>query len=175
MFRIRFILPLVIFGILVAFLWKGLARDPNLLPSALIGQPVPIFQASSLEGRKVTHESFKGTVTLLNVWATDCDACQVEHPFLIDIAKKEGIQVVGLNYKDNRQAANHFLSKMGNPYKEVIYDPEGKYGMLFGVYGTPETYLINKRGIVCYCYVGQITFDVMNEDLLPRIARLLEK
>ncbi len=171
--RLRFLLPLLIFGSIMFFLWRGLGKDPNLLPSKLINKKVPLFHAPSLEENfGVASQFFKGKVTLLNVWATWCFACQIEHPLLVDIAKKEGIQLYGLDYKDERQAAKKYLEEMGNPYRQVIYDPNGKYAMLFGVYGTPETFLIDKQGIIRFRYVGPMTLDIVDNDLLPRIAKL---
>jgi cytochrome c biogenesis protein CcmG/thiol:disulfide interchange protein DsbE len=111
-------------------------------------------------------------VTLLNVWATWCAACQIEQSLLMDLAKNQEIQLLGLDYKDNRATAKQYLQKNGNPYQQVLFDGEGKYAMELGIYGTPETFLIDKHGIVRYRYVGPITLDVLEKDLLPRISAI---
>jgi cytochrome c biogenesis protein CcmG, thiol:disulfide interchange protein DsbE len=173
MIRLRFVLPLAVFILIVCFFWRGLGKDPNLLPSILIGHPLPSFTAPSLENNAtMTHRIFNGKTILLNVWASWCAACQLEHPLLMDIAKKEGVQLYGMNYKDERQAAKKYLAIMGNPYRQVLYDARGDYAMLLGVYGTPETFLIDKKGIVRFRYVGPITLDILEKDLLPRINKL---
>jgi cytochrome c biogenesis protein CcmG/thiol:disulfide interchange protein DsbE len=151
-----------------------LGKDPNLLPSSLLNQPVPSFSASSLKNRdeNITTNDLKGKITLLNVWATWCGMCRIEHPILIDLARNYPIQVYGLNYKDQATAATKFLNEQGNPYQKIIFDPQGKIAMQFGVYGTPETYLIDSKGIIRYRYVGPMTLEIVEKDLLPRIKQM---
>ncbi len=177
MLRLRLVLPLILFGIIIFFLWRGMGRDPNLLPSMLVGKPVPEFAAPDLmmPGNTIRNDIFYHKVTLLNVWATWCNNCRIEHPLLMDLVKVNQVQLIGLDYKDQRQAASQFLSQFGNPYQQVIYDDQGKYAMQFGVYGTPETFLIDKKGIIRYRFVGAMTLNFLEKDLLPRIQALREE
>lgn len=172
--KIRFVLPLIIFAVILVFLWRGMSKDPNLLPSMLVDRPVPSMQAPSLTmgNAVITDRIFKGRVTLLNVWATWCPSCQMEHPLLIDLAKKSDVQILGLDYKDNRQEALQYLAKSGNPFQDVIFDDQGKFAMQLGVYGTPETFLVDKKGIIRYRYVGALSLDILEKDLLPRIEKI---
>lgn len=172
--KLRFLLPLLIFVLMIILFKIGLGKDPNLLPSILVDKALPPFSSASLlqANELVTNNSLKGKVTLLNVWATWCESCRIEHPLLIDLAKTHSIQLYGLNYKDEQHVALNYLNKMGNPYRNIIYDPEGKVAMQLGVYGTPESFLIDKKGIVRYRYVGPITLDVLEKDLLPRIKKI---
>ncbi len=174
-FRLKFIVPLMIFIILLVILWHGMSRDPNLLPSTLLDKPLPNFSAPSLNSDQlISAQQFKGKVTILNVWATWCAACQVEQPLLMDLAKDSNLQVLGLDYKDQRQQAKQFLISNGNPYKEVIFDEQGQYAMKLGVYGTPETFLIDQKGIIRYRYVGALTLDIVEKDLVPRIKQMIK-
>jgi cytochrome c biogenesis protein CcmG/thiol:disulfide interchange protein DsbE len=172
--HLHFILPLLLFLIIILFFWKGLGRDPNLLPSMLVDKPVPKFNFAVLENDtlRFSNKDFLDQVSLLNVWATWCVACQLEHPVLMDIQQNSGIVVYGLNYKDDRKTALAYLRKIGNPYRLNIADPDGKLGIQFGVYGTPETFLIDKNGVVRYKYIGPLTIDVWEKELLPRIQKL---
>lgn len=172
--RIKFTLPLMIFAIILFFFWQGIHKDPNLLPSTLVDKPAPSFKAPSLENSMISTAEFKGKVTLLNVWSSHCSLCKLEHPFLMELAKKPELQVIGLNYKDQQEEAKRYLQKLGNPFQRLICDESGKYAMQFGVYGTPETFLIDKNGIVRYRYVGAITLNVLENDLLPRIIKMQE-
>ncbi|MBA2655077.1 MAG: DsbE family thiol:disulfide interchange protein [Gammaproteobacteria bacterium] len=175
--RMRFIGPLVVFLVIVLFFWKGLGKDPNLLPSLLVNKPVPNFSSPSLDDlhEVINSRQFKGKITILNVWASWCESCQIEHPLLIDLVQKNQIQLFGLNYKDQQENALSYLIKRGNPYHKIIYDPQGKLAMQFGVYGTPETFLIDKRGIVRYRYVGPLTVEILDNDLLPRIKKIQQE
>jgi cytochrome c biogenesis protein CcmG/thiol:disulfide interchange protein DsbE len=171
--RIGYVLPVIVFFALYLLFKTRLTKDPNLLPSVLIGKEIPSFEVSSLnKEKKLTDKQFKGHIILLNVWASWCPGCQIEHPILIDLAKNGYAHVYGLNYKDSPQDANLFLENMGNPYQEIIYDPKGKLSMQFGVYGTPESFLIDEKGIVRYRYVGPLTLDILEKDLLPRIRQI---
>jgi cytochrome c biogenesis protein CcmG, thiol:disulfide interchange protein DsbE len=172
--QLRLIAPLLLFVVLIFFFSVGLKKDPNLLPSMLMNKPLPKLVISTLDGQSysLTDANFKTKVTLLNVWATWCDACQIEQPFLMDLAKNQQLQLLGLDYKDNRATAKKYLQKNGNPYQQVLFDGEGKYAMALGIYGTPETFLIDKKGIVRHRYVGPITLDVLEKDLLPRISAI---
>lgn len=155
----RFILfiPLVIFIGMGAFLWKGLALDPTELPSALLDKPLPAFELPSLldPERQVTEADLKGEVALVNVWATWCPSCKEEHAQLNRI-KAEGYKVIGINYKDDREKADIWLKKYLNPYAFNIFDDKGSLGLDLGVYGAPETYVIDAEGIIRYKHVGVV-------------------
>lgn len=174
---IRHTIPLIIFILITLFMWLGLGKNPNLLPSVLLNKPLPIVNAPQLDEQSVpvTLEQFKGQITLLNVWATWCDNCHLEHPIFLDIARQQRIQIIGLNYKDDRSAAKKYLSAMGNPYVANIYDPTGKIGMQLGVYGTPETFIIDQDGIVRYKFIGPITLDTWQKIVIPQVQKLLKK
>jgi cytochrome c biogenesis protein CcmG/thiol:disulfide interchange protein DsbE len=167
-----YFVPIVLFLLLVLFFEVGLGRDPSLLPSSLINQPSPKFSSVSLDQQKITDLDFKGHITLLNVWASWCDNCQLEHPIWMDVASEDTFALSGLNYKDDVAQANLFLTKFGNPYSKIIYDPNGLIAMKFGVYGTPETFIIDSRGIVRYRHVGYLTREVWEKTLLPLIHHL---
>jgi cytochrome c biogenesis protein CcmG/thiol:disulfide interchange protein DsbE len=176
LFRItRWLIPLLIFIIVVGFLWRGLYQDPRALPSALVGRPFPTFALARIDrlNQQLTQKIFIGQVSLLNVWATWCVACQDEHPVLMDIANSHTVALYGLNYKDQQANAQHWLQQYGNPYQAVASDPQGELGLNLGVYGTPETFLIDKKGIIRYRFIGAIDAAAWQEDLLPRIKKLL--
>ena len=172
--RIRYFLPLTVFSFLAGLFFYGLKQDPHQMPSALIGKQMPAFSLSTLRdpGEEMTQQEFMGHVSLLNVWATWCISCRVEHPVLVDIARSKQVVVYGLNYKDERGAAQQWLRQFGNPYLKNIYDPEGKLGIDLGVYGTPETFVLDEQGIIRYKYVGPITSDAWHNEILPIVTRL---
>ena len=161
-------LPLALFIGLAVFLAGGLTRDPSLLPSAKVGKPLPSFELARLgePGSRITHEDIKGPA-LLNVWGVWCPACLIEHPVLLELAKG-GVPIYGLNYKDVEETAVNFLRQKGNPYKAVISDTQGSLGFDLGVYGAPETFLIDAEGIIRYRHVGEITADKWRNDLWLR-------
>lgn len=166
--------PLAIFLGLCVLLWKGLAMDPSLLPSELVNEPVPAFTLPSLTepARTLSADNLKGKVRLLNVWATWCPSCYVEHPMLVKLAKEQGVVIVGMNYRDERPKALAYLAKHGNPYEAVIYDERGRLGIDLGVYGAPETFLIDAQGVIRYRFVGVLDERVWTRELLPRIKQL---
>ena len=171
--RALLFLPVIVaiaFGI---FLYTGLGKDPQELDSALIGKPVPAFELANLKypDRTLTPEVFQGQVSLLNVWGTWCPACRDEHDDLIWLAEEQGIRVIGLNYKDNRNQALRWLQDLGDPYQITLFDPQGKLGFDLGVYGAPETYVIDKQGIVRYRHVGVVNPEVWEEKLGPVVRR----
>ncbi len=169
----RYMLPLLVFLIISAFLWKGLSNDPHQLQSALVGKPVPEFSYPDLlnPSHVVTNQVFLGHVSLLNVWATWCITCHVEHPILLDIARSKTVQVFGLNYKDDGLAAQQWLQKYGDPFQQIIFDPKGTLAIDLGVYGTPETFVIDARGIIRYRYIGPISPDDWQEKIEPVVKR----
>lgn len=170
----RYLIPLILFAVIVLFFWRGLHTDPHIVPSVLIGKQVPNFNYPSLSNssQSINEKQFLGHISLLNVWATWCITCHAEHPILMDIAQTSGISIYGLDYKDQRQAALTWLKKYGNPYKDVIYDDKGTLAINLGVYGTPETFVIDSKGIIRYKYIGAISPDVWQDTLLPEIKKL---
>lgn len=168
------IFPLVMFGVLFSFLWKGLSLDPHQLPATTIGKPLPSFDLPSLLGpdrTRFTSNMLEGQVSLLIVWASWCFACQTEQVFLFDLAQ-QGIVLYGLNYKDDPESAKHWLVEWGNPYKAIGADMEGKLAIDLGVYGAPETYLIDQRGVIQYRYPGILNAAVWQREFLPRLLTL---
>lgn len=166
-------LPLAGFLVLLWFLWRGLGNDPSLLPSALIDRPLPVFKAATLDdpGRIVTPADLKGDIALLNVWATWCPSCRAEHEMLRVLAS-QGVIIYGVNYKDERDKALDWLHTLGNPYRLNIDDAAGQLGIDLGVYGAPETYLLDARGVIRYRHVGVLDDQVWRENFLPRIRML---
>jgi cytochrome c biogenesis protein CcmG/thiol:disulfide interchange protein DsbE len=149
------LIPIVVFVVLFVILWKGLGRDPQLLPSALINKSMPDFSLPTLADseKKISPSDLRGKAHIINVWASWCVACSEENAFLINL-KKQGVSIIGLNYKDAPEAAQQWLTQWGDPYELVITDFDGRVGIDFGVYGVPETYLVNKRGVILKRFVG---------------------
>ncbi len=168
MARIKLFVPLLIFIVLAVFLLNGLERDPNAMPSALIDRPIPEFLLPVLgdENKQVDRQLFQGQPALLNVWATWCISCRVEHPFLNHLAQ-QGIRIIGLNYKDDVVEANKWLSDKGNPYVLSIVDSTGRMGLDLGVFGAPETYVVDSTGTIRYKHVGVVDDRVWQQHLLP--------
>lgn len=166
--RLKLFLPLLMFIVLATVLYRGLGKNPNAMPSALIGRPVPEFNLPSLRNDKslLNQEIFKGQVTLLNVWATWCPSCRTEHPYLLNLAE-QGVVIIGLDYKDETIKARHWLQQLGNPYRQVIVDREGSLGLDLGVFGAPETYLIDSAGVIRYKHVGVLDQRIWQRDFDP--------
>jgi cytochrome c biogenesis protein CcmG/thiol:disulfide interchange protein DsbE len=169
-----FLLPLVAFFALTAFLLKGLWLDPREIPSPLINKPAPDFRLEALEapGRSVARADLLGKVWMLNAWASWCVACREEHPLLVAFARDAGIPIVGLNYKDTRAEGMRWLAQFGNPYVTSAFDQSGRVGIDFGVYAVPETFLIDKQGVVRFKQIGPVTPELIDKTLRPLIARL---
>lgn len=170
-------IPLFIVLIIAFFLWTGLHVNTRVVPSALINQAVPEFNVPNLLENQhlLNNKLFLGHVSLLNVWATWCVSCANEFPFLVDIAHTDHVVIVGLDYKDNPQKARIWLTDHGNPFKEVGMDLTGQTAIDWGVYGTPETFVIDKQGIIRYKVIGEITPSIWNQTLLPLITALRKK
>ena len=166
---IRFLLPLVAFIVLVAFLLVGLNLNPLEIPSPLIGKPAPALQLQQLyESEKtLAAKDNLGKVWLLNVWASWCAACREENQLLVQLAKSGIVPIYGLNYKDKRDLALQWLDRFGDPYTVSIVDPDGRVGIEYGVYGVPETYVIDKTGVIQYKQIGPVTVDVLEKTILP--------
>jgi len=173
--RLLLLIPLVVFLLLVGFFVLGLRHDPNgALPSALINKPAPVFQLPQLQNPSKTFSPSEmvGKVWLLNVWASWCEPCREEHPWLVEFAKTRTIPIYGFNWKDDRAAALNLLDDAGNPYVLSVSDADGRVAIDYGVYGAPETYLIDRQGFIRYKRVGPIDDDVWNREILPRVRQL---
>jgi cytochrome c biogenesis protein CcmG/thiol:disulfide interchange protein DsbE len=170
----RFLIPLAIFIVLVVFLAIGLNLNPREVPSPLIDKPAPAFQLATLDQpeRVVRLEDMRGKVWLLNVWASWCVACMQEHPVLVDFARQRLLPVYGLNYKDRREDALAWLAKNGNPYALSIMDADGRVGIDYGVYGVPETFLIDQQGVIRFKQIGPVTPEIIDQKILPIVRRL---
>jgi len=170
----RFVIPLVLFLALVVFLAIGLGRDPHLVPSALINKPAPDFALPELREptRIITPQQMRGKVWLLNVWGSWCPACREEHPYLLEIARSGVVPIYGLSWKDKREDALATLSELGDPYVLNVSDFDGRVAIDYGITGAPETYLIDKNGIIRYKEVGQLNPEVMQKKILPLIQEL---
>lgn len=170
----RYLIPLAIFVGLAALLYLGLGMDPRRVPSPLIGKPAPAFSLPTLAAAdtRVTPEDFSGRVWLLNVWASWCVACRAEHPLLNELASRDLLPMVGLNYKDKHDEAVQWLRQRGDPYSVVAVDADGRVGIDWGVYGVPETFIVDKRGVIRYKHIGPIDPKALREDILPMIERL---
>jgi cytochrome c biogenesis protein CcmG/thiol:disulfide interchange protein DsbE len=165
----RFLLPAVAFAVLVVFFVVGLQRDPGTLPSPFIGKPAPAFSLESLGDAawRVGSADFTGRPWLLNVWATWCAECRVEHGALLAIARENRVPIMGLNSWDDRSLALGWLAQLGNPYVSVAFDPDGRTAIDWGVYGAPETFLIGADGRVLKKHVGALTMDIWQQEFVP--------
>ena len=172
--KARFLIPLALFGVLVGFLAVGLQRDPREVPSPLVQKPAPAFKVPQLvhADKEFSPEDMKGQVWMLNVWASWCVACRVEHPLLVEFGRSQIAPLIGLDYKDQRPAALKFLDQQGNPYQLSAYDIDGRVGIDYGVYGVPETFVIDKQGVIRHKQIGPITPEAMEKTILPLIEKL---
>lgn len=173
----RYVIPLVLFVVLVVFLAIGLGRDPHEVPSPLIDKPAPEFQLAQLKdpSKKFSAAEMKGKVWLLNVWGSWCPVCQDEHPFLLEYARSGVVPIYGLNSKDKREDALAWLANLGDPYVLNVSDFDGRVGIDYGVYGAPETYLIDRNGIIRFKQIGALTPDIWKEKVLPLIKEISKK
>ncbi|OYW80536.1 MAG: thiol:disulfide interchange protein [Polynucleobacter sp. 32-46-5] len=172
--KAKFLIPLVLFIVLVVFLAVGLNRDPHEVPSPLIGKPAPHFELPQLAdpSKNFSPKSMKGKTWVLNVWASWCVACREEHPVLVELGKLNVAPIVGLDYKDKRDDALAMLARQGNPYVLSVSDANGRVGIDYGVYGVPETYVIDKEGIIRFKHIGPITMDLLNQKMIPLLGQL---
>ncbi|MCK4710822.1 MAG: DsbE family thiol:disulfide interchange protein [Gammaproteobacteria bacterium] len=171
----RYLLPLGVFFVLVVFLSIGLNLDPKKIPSPLIGKPAPAFELPDLHDadKIVSPEKLKGQIWVLNVWASWCVSCRAEHPVLNELARSnKQLKLIGLNYKDTLSDGRFWLQQRGNPYAENAFDKSGRVGIDWGVYGVPETFVIDAKGIVRYKHTGPLSWQSMNNELLPFINEL---
>ena len=169
------LLPVIVFAALAAVFWKGLSGTPNEIPSALINKPVPDFVLDPVDGMKLPgfsdEDLKKGKVTVINVWASWCAPCRIEHPLLTELAKRPDITLYGMNYKDEPQNAVEFLNTLGQPFAAVGMDRDGRTAIDFGVYGVPETFIVDGQGMIRYKHIGPLTA----ESITGEMAREIEK
>jgi cytochrome c biogenesis protein CcmG, thiol:disulfide interchange protein DsbE len=170
----RFILPLVIFLVLAGFLYVGLGLNPREVPSPFIDKPAPMFSIAQLHepAKNFSPADMKGKVWLFNLWASWCVSCREEHPVLMALAQQNIVPIVGMDYKDKREDAEAWLSKGGNPYVLNVFDVEGRTGIDYGVTGVPETFVIDKQGVIRYKQIGPVTTQSLRETILPLVAKL---
>ena len=168
------LIPLAIFVVLVVFLAIGLTRKPHEIPSPFIGKPAPAFTAPLLHepGKSFSAKDMLGQVWLLNVWASWCVACRQEHPILIELAKSKTVPIIGLDYKDKETDGLKWLARYGDPYDLSVTDRDGRIGIDYGVYGVPETFLIDKMGVIRYKQIGPVTDEALREKILPMVREL---
>lgn len=170
--KIRYFLPLLLFVSLMTFLWSGLKLNPKDLPSALIGKAMPAFHMPTIKdpNQFVTNSIFNGKISILNVWASWCHSCRLEHEFWIAVSKNNNVTLIGLNYHDELQEAKNWIKTVGDPYKIILFDNKGHLGMELGVYGTPETFLIDEQGIIRVRHTGPLDPDIWKKKFLPYLS-----
>jgi len=171
---LRWSLPLAIFLVVAGFLYVGLYRDPHEVPSPLIGKAAPAFSLAELHqpDRKLGTADMRGQVWLLNVWASWCVSCREEHPLLVALSKANVVPIIGLDYKDKSEDGLAWLASNGNPYTKSVVDLDGRVGINWGVYGVPETFVIDKTGIIRYKQIGPVTEDALKRKILPLVREL---
>jgi cytochrome c biogenesis protein CcmG, thiol:disulfide interchange protein DsbE len=167
----RFIVPIGLFAALLTFFYVGLGRDKETLPSPLIGKAAPAFELSRVEdtAQKVSTSEFAGRMYLLNVWATWCAGCRQEHGTLLEIARRNVVPIVGLDWKDELPLAQRWLSELGNPYVATAFDAEGRVAIDWGVYGAPETFLVAANGTIVHKHIGPLSIEAWDRDFMPKI------
>ena len=172
--KARALIPLAVFVALAGFLAVGLKLDPREVPSPLIDRPAPAFATATLAdpARTLRREDLLGQVWMLNVWASWCVACLEEHPLLVQFTAARRLTLIGLNYKDEREAGAAWLQRFGNPYTDSLFDPQGRIGLDYGVYGVPETFVIDREGVVRFKHIGPLTRQVLRDKIEPLLKRL---
>jgi cytochrome c biogenesis protein CcmG, thiol:disulfide interchange protein DsbE len=172
--KLRMLIPLAVFLILVVFLYVGLFRDPREIPSPLVNKPAPAFTLAQLHApdKPISAADMKGQVWLLNVWASWCVSCREEHPLLVELAKAKVVPLVGLNYKDKNDLGIAWLRQNGDPYNFSVVDADGRVGIDYGVYGVPETFVIDKNGVIRYKQIGPITAEALEKKIMPLVREL---
>ncbi len=171
---LRFVIPLGLFAVLIAFLWRGLALDPHEVPSPLVNKPAPSFALTRLDdaGQSIRQVDMLGKVWMLNVWASWCVACRQEHATLVAFSQTKALPIIGLNYKDTRSEGLGWLGQFGNPYDASAFDQDGRVGIDFGVYGVPETFVIDKRGVIRFKQIGPLTPELIESRIRPLLKEL---
>ena len=170
----KYLLPVILFFVLCGFLFIGLYKDPSKVDSPLIGKSVPEFSLPRLEKPNdlISDKEFLGKVSILNVWGTWCFACKQEHPVLLDLAKRNVAPIYGLNYKDDSEQAKMYLRDFGNPFVSNAVDKTGRVAIDWGVYGAPETFIMDKKGIIRHKHIGPLTIEIVEGEILPLIQNL---
>jgi cytochrome c biogenesis protein CcmG/thiol:disulfide interchange protein DsbE len=170
----KLLIPLAVFVVLAGFLFAGLWRDPREIPSPLIGKPAPAFSLAQLHepAKTLGTSDMKGRVWLLNVWASWCVSCREEHPLLVELAKANVVPIIGLEYKDEPDPGKKWLAQNGDPYATSVMDRDGRVGIDYGVYGVPETFVIDKHGTIRYKQIGPITAEALEKKILPLVREL---
>ena len=170
----RYFVPLIVFAVMLAFLTIGLQLKPREIPSPLIDKAAPRFSLPTLAApdQTLSSQDLRGKVWVLNVWASWCVACREEHPLLVEMAKLNAVPIFGLNYKDKRDDALGWLARFGNPYTASLSDTEGLVGIDYGVYGVPETFVIDKAGVIRRKLIGPVTPDAIRNEIAPLVAKL---
>jgi cytochrome c biogenesis protein CcmG/thiol:disulfide interchange protein DsbE len=165
----KFLIPIALFALMGMLLWRGLSLDPKHIPSPLIDKPLPEFSLTKVHApnETVSNKDLRGRAYLLNVWASWCVACRQEHPLLMEVSRLKLAPLIGLDYKDKREDALGFLGSMGNPYEFSLSDPKGRLGIDLGVYGVPETFVIDAEGVIRYKHIGPLTEQALREKILP--------
>jgi cytochrome c biogenesis protein CcmG/thiol:disulfide interchange protein DsbE len=171
---LKFLIPLGLFAVMALFLGAGLSLNPREVPSPLIGKPAPEFKLPQLHQPEATlsRADLLGKVWILNVWASWCTACREEHPALVEFSRRKVVPIYGLNYKDQREAGMAWLQRLGNPYDASLYDLDGRLGIDFGVYGVPETFVIDRQGIIRFKHIGPVTPEILRERIEPLVKQL---
>ncbi|MGH8176086.1 MAG: DsbE family thiol:disulfide interchange protein [Steroidobacter sp.] len=169
----RYLIPVGLFVSLLAFFYFGLGRDKETLPSPLIGKTAPHFELPSVEdpSRIVSTKDFEGRTYALNIWGTWCVGCRQEHGVLLEIARRNDVPLVGLDWKDDLQLAQRWLRELGNPYVATAFDAEGRVAIDWGAYGAPETFLVDANGSVIHKHTGPLSLEVWEQDFMPKIAQ----
>jgi cytochrome c biogenesis protein CcmG, thiol:disulfide interchange protein DsbE len=172
--RLGFLIPLFVLAVLLAFLAAGLKLNPREVPSPLIDKPAPGFNLARLDdpAQTIGREDMLGKVWMLNVWASWCAACREEHPLLVEFARRKLVPIYGLNYKDKRADGLGWLGQFGNPYDASLFDSDGRVGIDFGVYGVPETFIIDRQGVVRMKHIGPLTPAVIRDQIEPLVRTL---
>ncbi|MEY8689147.1 MAG: DsbE family thiol:disulfide interchange protein [Leptothrix sp. (in: b-proteobacteria)] len=170
----KFLVPLGLFLVLAVFLARGLRLDPREVPSPLIGKPAPTFELTRLDdaAQVIRRDDMLGKVWMLNVWASWCVACREEHPLLVEFSRRKLLPIYGLNYKDKRPDGLGWLNQFGNPYDASLFDDKGRVGIDFGVYGVPETFIIDKQGVIRFKQIGPVTPEVIRDKIEPLVRQL---
>jgi cytochrome c biogenesis protein CcmG, thiol:disulfide interchange protein DsbE len=171
---LKFLIPLGIFLGLVAFLAAGLKLDPKEVPSPLIDKPAPPFQLTQLDKpeKTIARDDLLGKVWVLSVWASWCVACQAEHPLLMALSRKKLVPIYGLNYKDDRMDGMKWLARYGDPYDASLFDSDGRVGIDWGVYGVPETFVVDRQGVIRFKQIGPLTPEVIRDQIEPLVRKL---
>ena len=172
--RLRFIVPLALFLVIAGFLAAGLKLDPREVPSPLIGKPAPAFALARLDDAtlSIKRDDMLGKVWMLNVWASWCVTCREEHPHLLALSRSKQLPILGLNYKDKRKDGLDWLAQFGDPYDASVFDADGRVGIDFGVYAVPETFVMDKRGVIRFKHIGAVTPQIIETRIVPLLREL---